>query len=55
MTAAEFTELVLLCRRDDDFIIETYSMRRLPNTPWETFVREDDMLRDAGIMQWGVL
>jgi len=55
MTADEFYNFVLLCRRSDRFIIETYTIRHIPHTPWETLSSEDAMLRRARIMYYGML
>jgi len=50
MTADEFCKLVILYHNYDRFIAETYSVRRIPYTPWETLSEEDAMLQRAGII-----
>jgi len=49
MTAEEFLVPDAFCERR--FILETYSVRHMPYTPALTSIREDIMLRRAGIMR----
>jgi len=49
MTADEF---YLVAFHAECFVTETYSVRVLPFTPSATSVKEDDMLRHAGILYY---
>ncbi|HMA78971.1 MAG TPA: hypothetical protein VKP88_07660 [Candidatus Paceibacterota bacterium] len=50
MTADEFSKSMILYHAYDRFIAETYSVRCIPYTPWDTSPVEDFMLQRAGII-----